>query len=319
MSVSVLNNLGALNALAAVHSANTPTLTENGLFAALFQQQLGLENPLLSPLAPSTGEASLWLKNAFNTKANEKEKMDLAELFALTTAESEKVWGNVTPALEMISFLSSMKEGSGDSSPAGMLLSLLSQNGKNLSAQVAMESVKLAGEIETPTQAPFTSILNAIATDTAAQGKAPLTVQTPMGTSEWGTEFNQKIVWAAKNDWQGAQIQIHPENLGPIKIQMHLADGKAQIHFISAHSEVRQSIQEALPQLKEMLAASGISLGQANVGSEEKGGFSQEFHAQEHNQNGILEGNLGFEEIASALNVTPRVVKNTLSAVDLFA
>ena len=35
--------------------------------------------------------------------------------------------------------------------------------------------------------------------------------------------------------------------------------------FVSQHAEVRQALQDALPQLREMLASSGINLGQANV------------------------------------------------------
>lgn len=83
----------------------------------------------------------------------------------------------------------------------------------------------------------------------------------------WPQQFGEKVVWMTKTDVQSAQISLNPPELGPIQITLNLSGDQAKISFASPHLEVRQSIESALPQLKEMLSSSGISLGQANVGS----------------------------------------------------
>lgn len=76
------------------------------------------------------------------------------------------------------------------------------------------------------------------------------------------------MVWLARNDQQSAQISITPPQLGPIQITLNLNGDQASAVFASPHAEVRQAIQDALPQLRDMLSAAGINLGQANVGSQ---------------------------------------------------
>jgi flagellar hook-length control protein FliK len=92
-------------------------------------------------------------------------------------------------------------------------------------------------------------------------------VNVPLHDKNWGQSFNEKIVWAAKNEMQSAQININPPQLGPVQISLQINGDQASAVFASPHAEVRQAIQDSLPQLKEMLAANGIDLGQANVGA----------------------------------------------------
>lgn len=92
-------------------------------------------------------------------------------------------------------------------------------------------------------------------------------VSVPLHDRNWGPAFNEKIVWVAKNELQSAQININPPQLGPVQISLQINGDQASAVFASPHAEVRQAIQDSLPQLKEMLSASGINLGQTDIGS----------------------------------------------------
>lgn len=109
-------------------------------------------------------------------------------------------------------------------------------------------------------------------------------VDTPLHAPGWSKNFGEGIVWMARSEVQSAQINITPPQLGPIQITLHLNGDQASALFASPHADVRQAIQDALPQLREMLASSGINLGQADVGSQgtPKG---NEFAMQHGNQN----------------------------------
>lgn len=90
-------------------------------------------------------------------------------------------------------------------------------------------------------------------------------MDTPLHDAAWGSDFSQKIVWLAGNEQQSAQITLNPPQLGPIDISLNINKDSATALFVSANPEVRDSIEAALPRLREMLAGSGIELGQASV------------------------------------------------------
>jgi flagellar hook-length control protein FliK len=93
-------------------------------------------------------------------------------------------------------------------------------------------------------------------------------VETPLHDPAWASDFGQKVVWMASNHTQVAQITINPPDMGPIEISLTFNKDSASALFVSPHAEVRETIEAALPRLKEMLADVGIQLGQSNVGSE---------------------------------------------------
>jgi flagellar hook-length control protein FliK len=98
----------------------------------------------------------------------------------------------------------------------------------------------------------------------------PTELATQLRDSRWSQDFGERIVWMAKNDQQQAQINISPAHLGPIQITLNMSGDQANIVFASPHAEVRKAIEEAMPNLRDLLSSSGISLGQSDVGSEFK-------------------------------------------------
>ena len=66
---------------------------------------------------------------------------------------------------------------------------------------------------------------------------------------------------------QRAELHLNPADLGPVRIELSLTAQTADIQFTAAHATTREGIEQALPQLRDLLAASGLQLGQAGVGS----------------------------------------------------
>ncbi|MDR2165490.1 MAG: flagellar hook-length control protein FliK [Zoogloeaceae bacterium] len=95
---------------------------------------------------------------------------------------------------------------------------------------------------------------------------------TPLFDPRWAQEFGEKIVWMAKNELQQAQLHLHPAHLGALRINLSLDAEKtsATITAVAATPEARQAIEDALPRLREMLSGAGISLGDAQVGTQSR-------------------------------------------------
>ena len=72
----------------------------------------------------------------------------------------------------------------------------------------------------------------------------------------------------AGNQLQQAEIRLTPAELGPVRVQIAVEDGAANVTFQAQHAVTRDAIEAAMPRLREMLAESGLSLGQASVGGD---------------------------------------------------
>jgi len=119
-----------------------------------------------------------------------------------------------------------------------------------------------------PPSASFETLISNKAIQSPATGAhTQVTVNPSLISSAWPGQFSEKIVWLAKNEQQSAQININPPQLGPIQITLNLNGDQMNAAFSSPHAEVRQAIESALPQLREMLSTAGISLGDTNVGA----------------------------------------------------
>lgn len=129
------------------------------------------------------------------------------------------------------------------------------------------------------------------------------------------------MVWMARNEQQSAQISINPPQLGPIQIQLNLNGDQVSASFASPFGDVRQAIESALPQLKEMLASAGIDLGQANVGAnlaqQQREPHQQPAKARrDRDENAILAASSDPGVMGTAL---PAAIARGRGMVDLFA
>lgn len=131
------------------------------------------------------------------------------------------------------------------------------------------KTANLAGDHPAPTAEPTSLATGLAAADpqrhlTAARETTTVNIA---HTETWPQQFSEKISWMVRNEQQTAQINITPPQLGPLQITLNLNGDNANVLIASPHAEVRQVIENSLPQLREMLGATGISLGEANVGA----------------------------------------------------
>jgi flagellar hook-length control protein FliK len=138
----------------------------------------------------------------------------------------------------------------------------------------AAATAKLAATDEKPAALAAAPQPNAAAL-AAMQAPAPLTpvnmmptqvsINTPVTNEKWGDEFNQKITWLAGTKDQTAELHLNPPQLGPMDVVLKVSGDQATALFTSPHAAVREAIEQALPKLREMMADSGIMLGNATV------------------------------------------------------
>jgi flagellar hook-length control protein FliK len=105
----------------------------------------------------------------------------------------------------------------------------------------------------------------------------PPTLQAPVASHEWNQGLGQQLVNMHLRGDQSVDLHLHPADLGPISINLRVTDSsQAQVQFFSHNSNVRSAIEQALPQLKEVMAQQGIALGQTSVGDQRQQQSSRE-------------------------------------------
>jgi len=162
------------------------------------------------------------------------------------------------------------------------------------------------------------SPLNAGLAPAAAPTQATLTA--PVTSNVWPQQLGQQLVQISQRGGdQHVKMQLNPAELGPLSISLKFSEQGAQAHFLSASAQVRQVLEQSIPQLREALAEQGISLGDTSVG-EQRDPNAQAF-AQSGNQKGPGMGGgdsdaATEETLGSALEGTPLTLDGR---VDIYA
>lgn len=97
-------------------------------------------------------------------------------------------------------------------------------------------------------------------------------VPTPIGHPAFGQDLSHRILLFAGQHVQSAEISVTPADLGPIRVAIEVRGQEAAMQFSAAHATTRAAIEDALPRLREMLAAQGLQLTQADVGDRSQRG-----------------------------------------------
>ena len=90
-------------------------------------------------------------------------------------------------------------------------------------------------------------------------------VHTPVGTPGWSEEIGSRLTMMVEQGKHTASLRLSPEHLGPLEIQISMNDDQASVYFGAAHADTRAALENALPKLREMFAAQGLSLADAGV------------------------------------------------------
>jgi flagellar hook-length control protein FliK len=103
------------------------------------------------------------------------------------------------------------------------------------------------------------------ALEPGAASASTLAVEIPLSHPDWSEALGHQVLWALGQGVQQAQIYLHPQDLGPVSIQIRVEDQKTHVTFSASHAATCDALQAALPQLRQMFLQQGLNLGQANI------------------------------------------------------
>jgi flagellar hook-length control protein FliK len=95
--------------------------------------------------------------------------------------------------------------------------------------------------------------------------RAELQIGARVGTHAWRDEVAGKLTWMIDRGIQHGTLRLSPENLGPMEVRITTQNDQVSVWFGAAHADTRAALENALPRLREMFAAQGLSLADAGV------------------------------------------------------
>jgi flagellar hook-length control protein FliK len=132
---------------------------------------------------------------------------------------------------------------------------------QNLEAQLAPDSIQSS---TSPFQLQQPHATGQLANQQVQQAiNRPM--HTPVGSEAWADEIGTRVVMMTESGNHTASLKLSPEHLGPLEINITVRDEKASVWFGAAHADTRAAIETALPRLREMFEAQGLSLADAGV------------------------------------------------------
>lgn len=166
------------------------------------------------------------------------------DISSIMTSNQKKIEGMINPSM---SSAASMTEGelAELSRPASSRISALAPLTPGISTPAANSIVR--SEFVTPTPT------------------IPLASGAPFGTQGWSDAVASRVIWLTDNRMMTAELRLDPPDLGPLQVKISMADGQAQVSFVSQSSDVRNAIDQSVARLRELFEERNVDLMNVDI------------------------------------------------------
>lgn len=182
------------------------------------------------------------------------------------------------------------------------------QSEANRDARSPVPSGSVQAQPANPTTAPAAPVVSSL--------------DAPLGTPAFREQLASQIAVFIDQKQLSAQIQVHPPELGPVDVEIKIKADAVDVGFFATQADARDALELAIPQLKEMLAGQGLSLGSAHVGTRDDsrafadtlpGGHAGGGERRDAPSGSDRDGSRATSEL------TPITVRRSMRLVDTFA
>ena len=125
----------------------------------------------------------------------------------------------------------------------------------------------------------------------------------PVDSPAWGQEFSKTMLNFSRQGIHHAELRLDPPELGPLRISLKLSDNVAHAYIVCGLANLREDVEQALPQLQHALAQSGLSLGHTDVSDQAS---DQAFLFQQHSDGSSSDSSSShFEDLLHGRSPSP--------------
>jgi flagellar hook-length control protein FliK len=138
---------------------------------------------------------------------------------------------------------------------------------KELSTE-AMRTASIAGPPppEVPPALAHATPHHPVATHTSLQATPVVTIAAPLQQPQrFHEEAAASLATLVTRGVERAELRVTPPDLGPVEVRIDVSNGEATLAIVATQPATRDALEQALPLLRDLLAAQGLTLGESSV------------------------------------------------------
>jgi flagellar hook-length control protein FliK len=134
---------------------------------------------------------------------------------------------------------------------------------------------------------------------------------------DFTSELKDKVMVMMNQKLQQIEIRLDPQELGNVNVKINLQNEQAVVNFTVQNQQAKEAFDQNLGRLKDMLAESGVDVGDANVEQESKQNDNEVLgdDRQQGSEGDVAENELSDLSGTQTLNL----VKGSSTGVDYYA
>ncbi|MDF1642810.1 MAG: flagellar hook-length control protein FliK [Pseudomonadales bacterium] len=149
----------------------------------------------------------------------------------------------------------------------------------------------------------------------------PLASGAPFGTQGWSDAVANRVMWLTDNRMMTAELRLDPPDLGPLQVKIAIADGQAQVSFVSQSSDVRGAIDQSVARLRELFDEKNVELVNVDISdqpSSNRDSSGQQLNTSNETSNTAENGLLESTEDISAVESLDENLSQLTGLVDYY-
>jgi len=156
-------------------------------------------------------------------------------------------------------------------------------------------------------------------TSLAATSRALQPMTANLQQPHWNEQIGERLNVMISRGLQRAEIRLNPPELGMLEVKDQIQGEQANVHFNTAHGQVKEALDAAMPRLREMLEQNGLTLGDVNV-SHQSLANGQSQPGEETGSHALSQsGNPDDEQLHDAEGMKDATINKEIGLLDVFA
>ncbi len=197
------------------------------------------------------------------------------------------------------------------------VMTRLSQSGVTFGREGSMRGESVPGALLPPLYS-FTEGNGTGSVSHPSHSSPSFSLSHSLGSPQWQNALGERLVWMVRNEFQQAEIRLNPQHLGPVEVRIEIRNEQASINFSAHHMATRDTLEAAIPRLREMLGEAGVFLANVNVSQQQTGQQRQQEGRGQKERAISIAGEKGGSE-QEDFSSRPSVLFRGAGLIDLFA
>lgn len=201
---------------------------------------------------------------------------------------------------------------------------IVERNTQNAQPVTGSANAELDAKLQTAHERELASIQAAaqrpnhesLSTQSAKSVQAIMQETIAINRKDFSVAVKEKVMVAINQKLRQLEIRLDPPELGSMQVKLNLQNEQAAVNFVVQSQQAKEALEQHMGKLKDMLAQSGVDVGDANIEQRDSQNSEQASAQGQSRYNGSETD----DEMSQTLEqVNPNLYKASSTGIDYYA